>query len=203
MTKNNLFAILCGIFCSTLIISNILSFKTFTFLGLTLPTAVILFPIVYITNDLLTEIFGFQKAKLVIKTGFIMNIIAVISYNIAIHLPAPVFFTGQEAFETVLSNTFRVLIASMLAYLIGNLINAKIMEMMKEKSKLFSRCVLSTLIGEGLDACIFITIAFLGTMPITTLLIMIIAQAIFKTVYEIVCFPITNKLVQKARLLNE
>lgn len=203
MKKNNLFVILCGAFCSALIISNILAFKTFTLFNFVLPTAVILFPIVYITNDILAEIFGFEKAKMVIKTGFFMNIIAVISYNIAIVLPAPVFFEGQEAFEMVLSNTFRVLIASMVAYLIGNITNAKIMELMKNKSNLFSRCILSTLVGEGLDAFIFISIAFFGTMPISSLIVMIFAQAIFKTVYEIACFPLTNILVKKARLLND
>jgi queuosine precursor transporter len=203
MKKNNLFVILCGAFCSALIISNILAFKTFTLFNFVLPTAVILFPIVYITNDILAEIFGFEKAKMVIKTGFFMNIIAVISYNIAIVLPAPVFFEGQEAFEMVLSNTFRVLIASMVAYLIGNITNAKIMELMKNKSNLFSRCILSALIGEGLDAFIFISIAFFGTMSISSLIVMIFAQAIFKTVYEIVCFPLTNILVKKARLLND
>ena len=201
MKKENLYGILSGIFCASLIISNILAFKTFMIGEFVLPTAVILFPIVYITNDILAEIFGYEKTKQVVITGFMMNIIAVIGYNVAIALPAPSYFTGQEAFSLVLSNTLRVLVASMSAYMIGSLVNAKVMEKLKKKyeNKLMFRCVMSTLVGEGLDALIFITIAFLGTMPITTLLVMILCQATFKTVYEIICYPVTRKLIYKAR----
>ena len=204
MKKENLYGILSGVFCASLIISNILAFKTFMIGNFVLPTAVILFPIVYITNDILAEIFGYKKTKQVVITGFIMNIIAVIGYNIAIALPAPSYFTGQEAFSLVLSNTLRVLIASMSAYMIGSLVNAKVMEKMKNKfkDKLMLRCVTSTLVGEGLDALIFITIAFLGTMPITTLLVMILCQATFKTLYEIVCYPVTKVLIEKARVMK-
>ncbi|MDY3132360.1 MAG: queuosine precursor transporter [Treponema sp.] len=201
MKKENLFGILSGVFCASLIISNILAFKTFTIGEFVLPTAVILFPIVYITNDILSEIFGYKKTKQVVITGFVMNIIAVIGYNVAIMLPAPSFFTGQEAFSLVLSNTFRVLVASMSAYMVGSLVNAKVMEVLKNKfeNKLMFRCVTSTLIGEGLDALIFITIAFLGTMPFTSLLTMVVCQATFKTLYEVVCYPATRKLIYKTR----
>lgn len=199
MKKTDLFAILSGVFCAALIVSNIISFKTFEVLGFVLPTAVVIFPIVYITNDVLAEVFGYQKTKKVIWTGFAMNAIAVLAYNVAIVLPAPVFFAGQEAFALVLGNTFRALIASMAAYLIGSLCNAKIMEKMKGRSGLMMRCVTSTLVGEGLDALIFITIAFVGTMPMSSLAVMIIAQAAFKTLYEIVCYPVTRIVIGKVR----
>lgn len=202
MTKTNLYAVLSGIFCAGLIISNILAFKTFTIGSITLPTAVIIFPIVYIVNDTLTEIFGYKKARMTIFTAFAMNIIAVLAYNAAITLPYPVYFTGQEAFATVLSNSLRVLVASMLAYIVGSLVNAKVMARMKNNSRLMTRCVLSTLCGEGLDACIFISIAFIGTMPVSQLIIMVLAQAIFKTVYEIVVYPLTSTVIKKARTLK-
>lgn len=202
MTKTNLYAVLSGIFCAGLIISNILAFKTFTIGSITLPTAVIIFPIVYIVNDTLTEIFGYKKARMTIFTAFAMNIIAVFAYNAAITLPYPVYFTGQEAFATVLSNSLRVLVASMLAYIVGSLVNAKVMARMKKNSRLMTRCVLSTLCGEGLDACIFISIAFIGTMPVSQLIIMVLAQAIFKTVYEIVVYPLTSTVIKKARTLK-
>ena len=203
MTKTNLYAVLSGIFCAGLIISNILAFKTFTIGSVTLPTAVIIFPIVYIVNDTLTEIFGYKKARMTIFTAFAMNIIAVLAYNAAITLPYPVYFTGQEAFATVLSNSLRVLVASMLAYIVGSLVNAKVMARMKNNSRLMTRCVLSTLCGEGLDACIFISIAFIGTMPVSQLIIMVLAQAIFKTVYEIVVYPLTSTVIKKAKTLDE
>ncbi len=197
--KEKLFATLSGVFCASLIISNILAFKTFCFFGFVLPAAVILFPIVYITNDVLTEIFGLAKTKQVIITGFAMNLVAVIAYTVAIKLPYPVYFEGQKAFLVVLSNSLRVWIASMSAYLIGSLVNAKIMERMRYNSKLMMRCVLSTLVGEGIDATIFITFAFCGTMPMSQLLTMIVAQAAFKTIYEIFAYPITSKVINMVK----
>lgn len=203
MKKNDLLSILYGIFCASLIISNILAFKTFTVGNIVLPTAVIIFPIVYIVNDMLTEVFGFIKARRVIATGFFMNLVAVFAYELAIKLPAPIFFTGQEAFELVLSNSLRVLIASLTAYLVGSLVNAKIMDLMKKGKSLMARCVLSTLIGEGLDALIFISVAFIGTMPIEQISTMIIAQALFKTIYEIIIFPVTNKVIGIAKAVED
>lgn len=197
--QNNLYAILTGVFCASLIISNILAFKTFCLGNVVLPAAVIVFPIVYIVNDTMTEIFGYKKARMTILTAFAMNVIAVFAYKVAITLPYPIYFTGQEAFAEVLSNSLRVLVASMLAYIVGSLANAKIMARMKNNSRLMTRCVLSTLCGEGLDALIFISIAFYGTMPIASLTIMIISQAIFKTVYEIIVFPITRSIINKSK----
>ncbi|WP_323735792.1 queuosine precursor transporter [Methanosphaera sp. ISO3-F5] len=203
--KTEVYALLTGIATASLIISNILAFKTFTMLDIVLPTAVIIFPVIYIVNDVLAETYGFQKARQVILLGFIMNFLAVILYNIAIILPAPVFFEGAEAFQMVLSNSLRVLVASFSAYLIGSLVNAYVMVYLKKKfdKYLFARCILSTICGEGLDAIIFITIAFIGTMPIGVLLTMIIAQAAFKTVYEIIVYPLTKMIISKIRSLPE
>lgn len=196
-TKMELYAILTGIATACLIISNILAFKTFIILDIVLPCAVIIFPIVYIVNDILAEIYGFKKARKVILLGFVMNLIAVICYNIAIALPSPVYFTGNEAFRTVLSTSLRILIASFTAYLCGSLVNAYLMTYLKKKAEeyLFARCILSTLFGEGLDAIIFISIAFYGTMPLIALIGMIIAQALFKTIYEIIIYPLTRKII--------
>lgn len=202
MKKDDLYGILSGVFCTSLIISNILAFKTFVIGSAVLPTAVILFPVVYITNDILAEVFGFARTKKVIMTGFAMNVLAVICYNIAIALPEPPFFEGQEAFQMVLSNTFRVLVASMVSYIVGSLANARVMEKMKNGKSLFNRCVLSTFIGEGLDAMIFITIVFIGTMPMSSLMVMIVCQAMFKTIYEIICYPITRTVILKVMELN-
>ncbi len=128
----------------------------------------------------------------------------VLCYAIAILLPAPVFFDGQEAFALVLSNTPRILIASFIAYLVGSLLNSYSMVKLKEKYEphLFGRCICSTIIGEGVDACLFITIAFFGTMPNTMLLTMIVAQATFKTVYEIIIYPFTRYVIKKIKKLE-
>lgn len=203
-TKVQLYSILTGVFVACLLISNVLSAKTFTFGNVVLPTAVVIFPIVYIVNDVMAEIYGFRKARNIIFLGFALNALAVAAYSIAIALPAPAYATeGAAAFAVTLGSTWRILVASFAAYLVGSLVNAGIMVRMKAKLQkyLMLRCVLSTLIGEGIDAIIFITIAFIGTMPLETLLIMIAAQAAFKTLFEVVFYPVTRAVIKKVEQL--
>lgn len=205
LTKTELYAVLTGVFTASLIVSNIIAGKTFDFFSFTLPCGVIIFPIIYIVNDVLAEVYGYQKARKVILLGFLMNLVAVICYNITIMLPAPVFFENSEAFAVVLGSTFRLLVASFAAYLVGSLVNAKMMVILKkwDEDKLFLRCIVSTLFGEGLDAVIFIFIGFLGTMPFEALLLMIAAQALFKTLYEIVVYPLTRYVIGSVKGLPE
>ena len=203
-SKTQLYQVLTGVFVACLLISNILAGRTFTIGDIVLPTAVVIFPIVYIVNDIMAEIFGYKKTRNVIMLGFVMNAFAVLAYSIAIQLPAPVYATEQaEAFEVVLGTTGRMLLASFAAYLVGSLINARIMVKMKERSEkhLMLRCVTSTLIGETLDAFVFVTIAFWGTMPLESLIIMLIAQPTVKTVLELVLYPFTRLTIKKANLL--
>ena len=197
LTKTDLYAILTGVFTACMIVSNIIAGKTFDFFSFVLPCGVVIFPIVYVVNDVLAEIYGYEKARRVIILGFFMNLIAVICYNITIWLPAPVFFENSEAFSVVLGSTFRLLIAGFAAYLVGSLVNARLMVYLKkwDEEKLFVRCILSTLFGEGMDALIFITIGFLGTMPT--------AQALFKTAYEIIVYPLTKVVIVRVRELPD
>ena len=204
LTKTELYALLTGVFTACLIVSNIIAGKTFDFFSFVLPCGVIIFPIIYIVNDVLAEVYGYEKARNVILLGFLMNLVAVICYTITIWLPAPVFFENSQAFAIVLGSTFRLLIASFAAYLVGSLVNARLMTYLKkwDEEKLFFRCIASTLFGEGLDAIIFIFIGFFGTMPIEALLTMIIVQALFKTVYEIIVYPITRTVIAKVKSLD-
>ena len=205
LTKTDLYAILTGVFTACMIVSNIIAGKTFGFFSFVLPCGVVIFPIVYVVNDVLAEIYGYEKARRVIILGFFMNLIAVICYNITIWLPAPVFFENSEAFSVVLGSTFRLLIAGFAAYLVGSLVNARLMVYLKkwDEEKLFVRCILSTLFGEGMDALIFITIGFLGTMPTDALIVMIVAQALFKTAYEIIVYPLTKVVIVRVRELPD
>ena len=205
LTKTELYATLTGVFTACLIVSNIIAGKTFDFFSFTLPCAVIIFPIIYIVNDVLAEVYGYQKARRVILLGFFMNLVAVICYNVTIWLPAPVFFENSEAFSVVLSSTLRLLIASFVAYLVGSLVNAKLMVYLKkwDGDKLFFRCIVSTLFGEGLDAIIFIFIGFYGTMPFEALLMMIVVQALFKTCYEIIVYPLTRYVIGSVKSLPD
>ncbi len=205
LTKTELYATLTGIFTACLIVSNIIAGKTFDFFSFVLPCGVIIFPVIYIVNDVLAEVYGYEKTRKVILLGFFMNLVAVICYTITIWLPAPVFFENSEAFSVVLGSTFRLLVASFAAYLVGSIVNAKLMVYLKkwDEDKLFFRCIVSTLFGEGMDALIFITIGFLGTMPIEALILMIVMQALFKTVYEIIVYPLTRTVIARVKALPE
>ena len=205
LTKTELYAIITGVFTACLIISNIIAGKTFAFFSFTLPSAVIIFPLIYIINDVLAEVYGYKKARRVIFLGFFMNLVAVICFNITIWLPAPVFFKNSEAFSIVLGSTLRLLIAGFIAYIVGSLVNAKLMTYLKkwDEDKLFFRCIMSTLFGESLDALLYITLGFFGTMPTDALIAMVFVQAIVKTVYEIIVYPLTKYVIVRVKALPE
>lgn len=139
LTKTELYATLTGVFTACLIISNIIAGKTFDFFSFTLPCSVVIFPVIYILNDVLAEVYGYEKVRKVILLGFFMNLVAVICYTVTILLPAPSFFENSEAFGIVLRSTFRLMVASFVAYLAGSLVNAKLMVLLKkwDEEKLF------------------------------------------------------------------
>jgi hypothetical protein len=205
LTKNELYAIITGVFTACLIVSNIIAGKTFAFFSFTLPSAVMIFPVIYIINDVLAEVYGYEKARRVIILGFIMNLVAVICFNITIWLPAPSFFENSEAFSIVLGSTLRLLIAGFIAYIIGSLVNAKLMTHLKKwnEEKLFFRCIASTFFGEGLDALFYITLGFYGTMPTDALIVMVVVQAVVKTVYEIIVYPLTRHVIRTVKALPD
>lgn len=194
----------CSIlFVTCLLLSNIAAVKLIGIGPVTLSAAVVLFPITYIVNDLLAEVYGYAKARATIWMGFAMNLLMVAFFELTIVLPAPSYFAHQDAYSVILGNTPRVLVASLIAYLIGSTLNAKVMVALKRKEGasrgLFKRCILSTLIGESLDSIVFVTLAFIGTMPFNAMLIMIATQAGFKTLYEIVIFPATQAIIKKVK----
>jgi hypothetical protein len=186
---------LAGIlFATCLLISNILATKIMMIGPWAAPAGVLIFPIAYILNDVITEVWGFKKARLIIWTGFAVNILAVLFFTMGIVIPGAPFWQNQEAFSIVLGNTPRIVVASLSAYLIGSFLNAMIMSRMKvaTKGKGFSgRAIASTLVGESADSIIFISIAFAGVFPFGVLITMIFTQAMLKTVYEILILPVT------------
>lgn len=193
----SLWSYLLAIYCTCLIISNVLASKVFLLGPVTLPCAVIVFPIVYILNDMMAELFPLHQVRKGIFLAFLLNLLAVVCYEIAILLPG-----FDNLFEQALGSSWRVLLASFLAYLVGANVNAWLMRKMHFRNgdkKLFLRCIASTVAGETLDAVIFISIAFFGTMETSALAIMIVAQASFKIVYEIIVFPATNAIIGHAK----
>ena len=203
-SQMELYPIITALFCGCLIISNILASKTFSLYDIILPCGIVIFPLVYIVGDVLTEIYGFTLAKRTIYLGFIINLIAVIAYQIAIFLPGTDLATSN-AFSIILGSTPRILIASLISYLVGSYVNAYFMKILKERytDYLFARCSISTLFGEGLDAIIFITIAFAGLMPNEVLITMIICQGAFKIIYEIIVYPITRTVINWIKSLDD
>ena len=190
------------LFAITLLISNILATKIILIGPWAAPAGVLIFPIAYIINDVIVEVWGYQKARLIIWSGFAVNLLAVLFFTLAIVVPAAPFWQNQEAFSTILGSTPRIIIASLLAYLTGSFLNAFVMSKVKVlmKGKDFSvRAILSTLFGETADSFIFISIAFAGIFPFKVIIGMIVTQACIKTLYEIVVLPFTILIVNWAK----
>jgi len=187
------------LFAICLLISNILATKIILIGSWAAPAGVLIFPIAYIINDVIVEVWGYKKARLIIWSGFAVNLLAALFFTLAIVVPAAPFWQNQAAFSTILGSTPRIIAASLMAYLVGSFLNAFVMSKVKVlmKGKDFSvRAILSTLVGEAADSLIFIMIAFAGNMPFNVLIGMIFTQACIKTVYEIVILPFTILIVK-------
>lgn len=187
------FMMLAVLFTVCLIASNLFATKVFAIGSITLPGAVIVFPISYILNDCFTEVWGYRKARLVIWLAFAMNFFVVIMGQIVALLPAASFWDGAEHFDYVFNMAPRVAVASLLAFLAGSTFNAFIMSKMKVATagRGFSvRAILSSIAGESLDSLIFMPIAFWGA-DMKSLAVMMLSQVTFKVCYEIVVLPLT------------
>jgi uncharacterized integral membrane protein (TIGR00697 family) len=187
------------LFTVCLIVSNIVEQKLVTIFGIECTAGLLIFPISYIINDLIAEVWGYRKVRLIIWNGFLMNFLAVIIFRISIIAPASPHFHNQQAYSLILGNTERIVIASFIAFLVGSFLNAYVMSKMKvmQRGRGFSiRAVASTIVGEGADSLVFFTIAFSGIIPHHALMILILTQTVLKTGYEILALPITNIVVK-------
>ena len=190
------------LFVTSLLISNVITAKQVLLpFGITMTGAVFIFPVTYILSDLFSEVYGYRWSRITCYLAFAMNLLMVLLFSLVIVTPAPDYWTNQEAFQTVLGSTPRVLAASLLAFVLGDMVNDKVFRRMKEKHlnelKGFGwRAILSSLAGELVDSLIFLPLAFLGQMPIATLAVMTICQVGIKTGYEVVILPITRLVVK-------
>ena len=187
---------------SCLLISNVITSKQMQFpFGITMTGAVLIFPVTYILSDVFSEIYGYRWSRITCYFSFAMNVVMVIAFELVIASPAPSYWENQEAFVTVLGSAPRVLIASLTAFLVGDLVNDKVFRRMKmrhQDHKGFGlRAIVSSFFGELADSLVFIPIAFLGQMPLESLVEMLIAQVFLKTAYELVILPITTCVVKK------
>lgn len=192
------FVFVVAIFITCLITANIAAVKLIEVFRFVLPAGTIIFPISYIFGDVLTEVYGYRQARRVIWLGFFCNFIVVVAIWIGQVLPPASFWDGQKAYERILGYTPRLLVASFLAYLVGEFANSFVLAKMKIATKgrwLWTRTIGSTLVGEGLDSLVFMTLAFAGTMPAGALLSAILAQWLVKSAYEAVVTPLTYIVV--------
>jgi hypothetical protein len=182
-------------FVTALVIANVLAVKLVEIGDRVFPAGLVVFPLSYLLGDVLTEVYGFRAARRVIWLGFACNLLAVAAIQIAIALPPAGFFTGQEAYEETLGTTWRIFLASLAAYLVGELANAAVLARMKIATRgryLWTRTLGSTFVGEGLDSLVFVTIAFAGRAP---LLDAILTTWAIKVVWEAAATPLTYLLV--------
>lgn len=192
------FIILCILNITCLLISNIITIKTVNILGLIFTAADVLFPITYILNDVFTEVYGFNKARFVIWASFFSNLLMVIIFQIVIWLPPDETFTIQNELQNILGSTPRILLASFLAFLVGNFANSIVLSKIKVKTKgkyLGFRTIISTIIGEGLDTLLFIPIVFVGTLEIKDILMLMLDVYLLKVLIEIILTPLTYKVI--------
>lgn len=201
------FMLLAIVFVVCLVAANLLETKVLDFFGVTTITAgMLIFPISYVINDCIAEVWGFRRISLIIWIAFAMNFFVVAIGLLAVHLPAAPYWEGEEHFNFVFSFAPRIVVASLVAFLCGSFTNAYILSKMKilHKGKYFSlRAIVSTLAGESIDSLVFFPIAFGGIISISDLLIMMGTQIVMKSLYEVLILPVTSRLVKRLKEVED
>ena len=205
-TKNKqvsvLFMLFSILFCVCLIAANVLETKQLSFGPISITGGLIVFPISYIINDCVCEVWGYSKARLLIWLGFAMNFLFVAFGALCDALPAAPYWDNEEGFHAIFGLAPRIAAASFLAFLVGSFVNAYVMSRMKLKSggKNFSaRAIMSTVYGEAADSVIFFPLALGGVVPTDVLPVLIISQVVLKTLYEILVLPVTIRVVRATK----
>lgn len=194
-----LFMLFGILFCVCLITANVLETKQISFGFVNVTAGLIVFPVSYIINDVVCEVWGYRRTRMLIWLGFAMNFLFVMFGAIADWIPGADYWNGDEGFHQIFGLAPRIVAASFVAFLAGSFINAYVMSRMKvaSKGRHFSmRAIASTIAGEGADSLIFFPLAFGGLMPVPELLKMMLVQVILKTLYEVVALPVTNVVVR-------
>ena len=194
------------LFCVCLIAANLLETKVIEVCGLSLTCGLLVFPISYIINDCIAEVWGFEKARIIIWSGFAMNFFVVALGLIAVQLPAAPFWEGEAHFNFVFGMAPRIVVGSLLAFLVGSFLNAYVMSKMKlrNQGRYFSlRAIASTLVGETADSLIFFPIAFWGLIGVIELAGMMAAQIVLKSLYEVLVLPLTIRVVKAVKRMED
>ena len=188
-----------------LIAANLLETKVIQVGSLTVTAGLLVFPISYIINDCIAEVWGFKKARLIIWSGFAMNFFVVALGLIAVAIPAAPFWEGEEHFNFVFGMAPRIVAASLMAFLVGSFLNAYVMSKMKVASQgrnFSARAIWSTVVGETADSLIFFPVAFGGVIAWKELLIMMGIQIVLKSMYEVIILPVTIRVVKAIKKID-
>lgn len=195
---SGVFVVIVAVFVTCLITANVIAVKLIDLFGWIVPAGVLIFPLSYVTGDVLTEVYGYRQARRVIWLGFICNAVVVVAVWLGQILPPAGFWDGQAAYERILGYTPRLLVASFAAYLVGEFTNSFVLAKMKVATRgrwLWMRTIGSTLVGQGLDSIVFIVLAFAGSMPGMVLAAAVVTQWLVKTTYEVAATPLTYAVV--------
>ena len=199
------FMLLGILFNVCLIAANLLETKVIQIGSLTVTAGLLVFPISYIINDCIAEVWGFKKARLIIWSGFAMNFFVVALGLIAVAIPAAPFWEGEEHFDFVFGMAPCIVAASLMAFLVGSFLNAYVMSKMKVASQgrnFSARAIWSTVVGETADSLIFFPVAFGGTIAWKELLIMMGIQILLKSLYEVMILPVTIRVVKAIKKID-
>ena len=199
------FMLLGILFNVCLIAANLLETKVIQVGSLTVTAGLLVFPIAYIINDCIAEVWGFKKARLIIWSGFAMNFFVVALGLIAVAIPAAPFWEGEEHFNFVFGMAPRIVAASLMAFLVGSFLNAYVMSKMKVASQgrnFSARAIWSTVVGETADSLIFFPVAFGGVIAWKELLIMMGIQIVLKSMYEVIILPVTIRVVKAIKKID-
>ena len=199
------FMLLGILFNVCLIAANLLETKVIQVGSLTVTAGLLVFPISYIINDCIAEVWGFKKARLIIWSGFAMNFFVVALGLIAVAIPAAPFWEGEEHFNFVFGMAPRIVPASLMAFLVGSFLNAYVMSKMKVASQgrnFSARAIWSTVVGETADSLIFFPVAFGGVIAWKELLIMMGIQIVLKSMYEVIILPVTIRVVKAIKKID-
>ena len=202
-----LFMLFSTLFCVCLITANVLETKQISLglAGFSITGGLIVFPISYIINDCVCEVWGYGKARLLIWLGFAMNFLFVAFGALCDALPAAPYWHNEAGFHAVFGLAPRIAFASFLAFLVGSFVNAYVMSRMKIQSggrNFSARAIMSTVYGEAADSVIFFPLALGGVVPWKEIPVLIVSQVVLKTVYEIIVLPVTIRVVKATKRME-
>ena len=194
-----LFMLFSILFCVCLITANVLETKQIAIGPVNLTGGLLVFPVSYIINDCVCEVWGYRKTRLLIWMGFAMNAFFVVMGALCDAIPGAPYWHNEEGFHAVFGLAPRIACASFVAFLCGSFVNAYVMSRMKiaDGGRHFSlRAIWSTVLGESADSVIFFPLALGGVVPLTELPKLMLWQVVLKTLYEVVALPVTIRVVK-------